>query len=125
MATLLMDAATDAQDAVTVRFVGNLDTYTAPGLRRRMGRHDLASGRVVLDVSGVTLVDSAGLGTLMSFANRAGQEGSRLVLICTPRIAKLLELAQLGDVFDLRVVAGGSPAGAGDAAPRRGNAAQP
>jgi len=127
VATALMDASTDAPsrtartragrprdltvqvsvddgDVVTVRAMGNLDIYTASQLRQRLARHDPASGRVVLDASAVTLVDSAGLGTLMSFANRARQGGSRLTLICTPLFAELLEIARLADAFDLRVV---------------------
>ena len=83
---LTVQVSVDEHDVVTVSAAGNLDIYTASRLRQRMGRHDLAAGRVVLDVSAVTLVDSAGLGTLMSFANRARQGGSRLSLVCTPRL---------------------------------------
>jgi anti-sigma B factor antagonist len=101
---LTVRASADERDVITVRAVGNLDIYTASQLRQRLSRHDPASGRVVLDVSAVTLVDSAGLGTLMSFANRARQGGSRLTLISTPQLAELLEIARLTDAFDLRVV---------------------
>ena len=68
---LTVQASVDERDVITVRAVGNLDIYTASELRQRLSRHDPAGGGVVLDVSAVTLVDSAGLGTLMSFANRA------------------------------------------------------
>ena len=103
---LTVQVSVDELDVVTVRAVGNLDIYTASRLRQRMDRHDLATGRVVLDISAVTLVDSAGLGTLMSFANRARQAGSRLALVCTPRLAELLEIARLADAFDLTLVSG-------------------
>lgn len=102
---LTLQVSVDERDVVTVRAVGNLDIYTASQLRRRLARHDPAGGYVVvLDVSAVRLVDSAGLGTLMSFANRARQGGSRLTLVCTPQLAELLEIARLTDAFDLRVV---------------------
>jgi anti-anti-sigma factor len=101
---LTVQVSVDERDVITVRAVGNLDIYTASELRQRLSRHDPAGGRVVLDVSAVTLVDSAGLGTLMSFANRARRGGSRLTLICTPQLAELLEIARLTDAFDLRVV---------------------
>jgi hypothetical protein len=39
----------------------------------------------------------------MSFANRARQGGTRLALVCTRRLAELLEIARLSDAFDLRV----------------------
>jgi anti-anti-sigma factor len=101
---LTVQVSVDERDVITVRAVGNLDIYTASQLRQRLSRHDPAGGRMVLDVSAVTLVDSAGLGTLMSFANRARQGGSRLTLICTLQLAELLEIARLTDAFDLRVV---------------------
>jgi anti-anti-sigma factor len=101
---LTVQVGVDVHGVVTVRAAGNLDIYTAARLRQRMARHDLADGRVVLDVSAVTLVDSAGLGTLMSFASRARQGGSRLALVCTARLAELLEIARLADAFDLTLV---------------------
>ena len=101
-----MQVSVDEHDVVTVRAAGNLDIYTASRLRQRMARHDLRRGRFVLDVSAVTLVDSSGLGTLMSFANRARQGGSRLALVCTHRLAELLEIARLADAFELTLVAG-------------------
>jgi anti-anti-sigma factor len=103
---LTVQMSVDEHDVVTIRAVGNLDIYTASRLRQRMPRHDLAAGHLVLDVSAVTLVDSAGLGTLMSFANRARQGGSRLTLVCTPRLAELVEIAHLADAFDLELAAG-------------------
>lgn len=101
---LTIQVSVDEHEVVTVRAAGNLDIYTASRLRQRMARQELADGRIVLDVSAVSLVDSAGLGTLMSFANRARQGGSRLALICTPRLAELLEIAHLADAFDLTLV---------------------
>jgi anti-anti-sigma factor len=91
-------------DLVAIRAAGNLDIYTIARLRERMERFDLATGGVVLDVSGVTLIDSSGLGTLLSFANRARQGGGRLALICTAALADVLEIARLADAFDLTLV---------------------
>ena len=103
---LTVQVSVDERDVVTVRAAGNLDIYTASRLRDRLARHDPTGDRVVLDVSAVALVDSAGLGTLMSFANRAQQGGGRLTLVCTPRLAELLEIARLSDAFDLQMTAG-------------------
>jgi anti-sigma B factor antagonist/stage II sporulation protein AA (anti-sigma F factor antagonist) len=91
-------------DLVAIRAAGKLDIYTIARLRERMARYDLTAGDVVLDVSGVTLVDSSGLGTLLSLANRARQGGGRLALICTPALAEVLEIARLADAFDLTIV---------------------
>ena len=103
---LSVQVTVDEHGAVTVRAAGNLDIYTIAHLRQRMARHDLSDGRVVLDVSDVTLIDSSGLGTLLSFANRARRTGSRLPLICRPDLADILEIARLSDAFDLTIVAG-------------------
>jgi len=103
---LSVEVTVDEHDVVTVRAAGNLDIYTIAHLRQRMARHDLSYGRVVLDVSDVALIDSSGLGTLLSFANRARHSGSRLALICRPGLADILEIARLTDAFDLKIVAG-------------------
>ena len=91
-------------DLVAIRAAGKLDIYTIARLREFLARYDLTTGDVVLDVSGVTLVDSSGLGTLLSFANRARQGGGRLALICTTALAEVLEIARLADAFDLTIV---------------------
>lgn len=87
-----------------MRATGNLDIYTIGRLRQRLARHDLSDGNVVLDVSGVTLIDSSGLGTLLSFANRARRGGSRLALVCGQDLARVLEIARVTDAFDLTLV---------------------
>ncbi len=91
-------------DIVTVRVTGNLDIYTIARLRQRMARYNLSDGHVVLDVSDVTLIDSSGLGTLVSFANRARPSGSRLPLICRQDLADVLEIARVTEAFDLTLV---------------------
>jgi anti-anti-sigma factor len=102
---LSVHVTVDEHDVVTVRAAGNLDIYTVARLRQRMARHELSDGRVILDVSDVTLIDSSGLGTLLSFANRARRSGSRLPLICRPDLADVLGIARLSDAFDLTIIA--------------------
>lgn len=101
---LAVHATRDADGVVTVRATGNLDIYTIGRLRQRLARHDLSDGNVVLDVSGVALIDSSGLGTLLSFANRARRGGSRLALVCGQDLARVLEIARVTDAFDLTLV---------------------
>lgn len=101
----------DDREIVTVRVEGQLDIYTTTRLRQRMARFDLGRGSVVIDVSGVTLIDSSGLGTLLSLANRARVDGARLPLICTPEVADILQIARLTDAFDLTIVDGAATGG--------------
>ncbi len=86
-----------------MRIVGKLDIYTVSRLTDRLARHDATTHPIVLDVSGVTLIDSAGLVTLVSLANRARRGDSRLELVCTPAFARLLDVARLTDAFDLTI----------------------
>ena len=101
---LSLQVGIDADDVVTVRASGNLDIYTATRLRQRVARHDLTNARLVLDVSGVTFIDSSGLGMLLSFANMARRGGARPRLICTPDLAEVLEITRLMEAFELTVV---------------------
>jgi anti-sigma B factor antagonist len=55
---------------------------------------------VLLDISAVEEVDSAGLGELVILYTTAGQNGSRLCLLSpTPRIAHLLETTRLSGIL--------------------------
>jgi anti-sigma B factor antagonist len=55
---------------------------------------------VLLDMSGVEDVDSAGLGELVILYTTAGQHGSRLCLVKpTPRILRLLETTKLSGIL--------------------------
>jgi anti-anti-sigma factor len=58
------------------------------------------SGRVVVDLSGVELLDATGLGVLVGAHRRARAQGRELVLRGTPpRIARLLALTRLHRVL--------------------------
>lgn len=101
---LTVQVSVGEDDRVTVHAAGKLDIYTVPRLRMKMSRYDPASGMVVLDVSGVTLIDSAGLGTLLSFANQARRAGVRLGLVCSPELHQVLQIARLDDAFAITFV---------------------
>ncbi len=67
---------------VVVHLVGEIDVSTASKLATSVGGL-LAegSGRVVLDMGGVTFCDSQGLGTLVVLSRRARMMGTALVLV--------------------------------------------
>ncbi len=81
-----------------VELHGPLDVYTAPALRERLER-DVASGcRVVVDLTGVTIIDSSGLGALLRARNRAEADAlARFGLICPGR-----RMRRLFDITGLR-----------------------
>src|SRR5207245_5432442 len=87
----------DRDDLVLVVLDGELDAYTTPGFREHVRRYDPARVQLVIDLGAVRLLDSAGLGELMSLRNQAHRGGAQLGIVC-PRV----RLTQLFWVTGLR-----------------------
>jgi anti-sigma B factor antagonist len=88
---------------VVLRATGDLDAYTAPGLRAQL--HEATSGAaelVVVDLAEITFIDSAGLGTLVGAHRRMREAGGRLRIVRPPAlVARAFELTGLDEVLDL------------------------
>ena len=89
---------------VVLRATGDLDAYTAPGLRTEL--HEATGGEatlVVVDLTSITFIDSAGLGTLVGAHRRMRESGGRLRVVRPPAlVARAFELTGLDDVLELR-----------------------
>jgi anti-sigma B factor antagonist len=88
---------------VVVRPTGDLDAYTAPELRSRLRGATEAGARIlVVDLSAVTFIDSAGLGALVG-AHRRMREGGGVLRIVQPPplVGRAFELTGLNEVLDL------------------------
>jgi len=70
--------------------VGELDAYTVSAFRESLG--DIASHeRVVIDLSDVPFMDSAGLGALIGGIRRTREQGGEVAVACSrPTLTKLL-----------------------------------
>jgi anti-sigma B factor antagonist len=83
---------------------GRVDAVTAPLLRARCDAL-LADGttRLVIDLSDVEFLDSAGLAAMVGALKRARAAGGdvRLVAPETPAVRRILELTRFDRVFDL------------------------
>jgi anti-sigma B factor antagonist len=93
---------TRTQGAHTVLEVsGEVDVYTAPGLRDRItDLLDAGQHLMVIDLGGVEFLDSTGLGVLVAGLNRAREVGGSLVLVCPQeRVLKLFRITGLDEVF--------------------------
>lgn len=113
---------TEAREGLTlVTLGGELDIYTVGSFRQDLEQLDPASAPLVIDLTDVTLLDSSGLGALVSLLNRARAGQGQLGLICPHRrLRRVFEITGLRRAFvfgdDLEMVRAGLAEGS-DAAP--------
>ncbi len=82
----------------TVRVAGELDLLTAPELNAALAE---APGDVVLDLRGVTFVDSAGLAVLVAQRRARRARGTRLrVERPRPNVVRAFALAGFGPALE-------------------------
>ncbi len=85
----------------TVKCTGKITSDTAPQLKAEVKRLMAESQSLVLDLSGVSFMDSSGLGTLVGLFLSARHAHCQLRLInLGDRIKDLLRLTRLADVFE-------------------------
>ena len=68
-----------AEDTRVVTVRGELDLYTAPEFERALGLNGAANGRVVVDLTDCTFIDSTGLGILIAADRHSGGNGLLIV----------------------------------------------
>jgi anti-sigma B factor antagonist len=100
---LKMTARTDGEVTV-IGVVGELDAWTAPLFRERVGTV-LGSGniRIVIDLSGCEFLDSTGLGLIVGALKRAVAAGGGLAVACDcERLLKTFRITGLDKVLAIR-----------------------
>jgi len=88
----VLDIQIDSADDYTIcRPVGELDAFTVSQFRKALAQ--LASNpRLLIDMSGVPFVDSAGLGALIGGIRRARELGGDVAVCCNrPTLTRLLK----------------------------------
>jgi anti-sigma B factor antagonist len=96
--------STSTEDGVvTVKVVGEVDTFTAPVLRSTLDSQLEQSPReLVIDLSGVQFLGSAGLAVLVETQKSARSREVALRLIATTRaVTRPLEVTGLIDLFTI------------------------
>ena len=79
--------------------LGEESTALREAIRRLL---DAGKKQILLDLTGVTNIDSSGLGTLVSCFATARREGAKLGLYgLSDRISDLMSMTKLATVFDL------------------------
>jgi anti-sigma B factor antagonist len=87
-------------DATIVGLAGELDIYTVPAFRSALDAQEPSPRRLILDLTDVTLLDSSGLGALVSMLNRSREVHSELGLVCPQRhIRRVFEITGLRRAF--------------------------
>lgn len=88
--------------ALVVHVVGEIDTLTAPALRAQLDEHLPAVKLLVLDLSQVTFLGSAGLAVLVAAKDDADRRGNTLRLVPGSRIvSRALEATGLLTLFEV------------------------
>jgi anti-sigma B factor antagonist len=121
----VLDIHIDLDAGCTVcRPVGELDAFTVSQFRQSLA--ELASTpRLLIDLSGVPFVDSAGLGALIGGIRRVRELGGDVAVACPrPTLTRLLRttgfdriVTVAGTLEDAKVALGVSPADPGAPAP--------
>jgi anti-sigma B factor antagonist len=97
-------AAVLDHDVHVVSVAGELDLHTAPDLRSSLdGAISKHPRRLVVDLGGVTFLDSTALGALVTAAKRARGAGARTVVVTDdPHTTKIFRVTALDRVLDVR-----------------------
>lgn len=96
------DVVPHGDDARVVHVIGEIDTLTAPALRAQLDEHLPAAHLLVLDLSQVSFLGSAGLAVLVAAKDDVDRRGHRLRLVCGSRIVtRALEATGLLSMFDV------------------------
>jgi anti-sigma B factor antagonist len=82
---------------------GEVDMFTAPKLRERLVQLvDEGKHRIVVNLQGVSFIDSMGLGTLVGGLKRVKEHQGTLALVCTDRpVMRVLTITGLNNVFPI------------------------
>ncbi len=100
----LLVESTPVDDGVAiVRLRGEADLHTAPILREALNDAVLQlPGTLVVDMRGVTFIDSMMLGVLLSATRRARPNGTEVrIVLNDPHVRRIFELTLLDHVMQL------------------------
>ncbi len=90
-----------AGDRAVLSVKGEVDVYTAPTLREHiLTAINEGASTVVVDLSGVSFMDSTGLGVLVGALKRLRQADGTLHVVCDSEpVLKIFRVTGLFDVF--------------------------
>lgn len=92
-----------ANDRLVVNVCGEVDLRTSPQLRAALLESaQKTTGSLLVDLSGVSYMDSSGVGTMVYVKRQVERDGRRLVLVgLQPRVRSVLEITHLDKFFTI------------------------
>src|SRR5215212_6008683 len=94
--------SSDGPRKVVIWVTGELDAETGRAVRARLAQAERhASSNVILDLAGVTLIESVALSSLVHGAKSMNEFGRLRVISPPERVARVLEEAGMANVFEL------------------------
>lgn len=88
--------------AVVVAVVGDVDMNTVPELEEQLAESTRSDVPLVLDLAGVTFLDSTGLGALVRCHRRGQRDGTGFrVVVASRTVSRPLALTSLDAVLDV------------------------
>jgi anti-sigma B factor antagonist len=97
---MTLTVTTEDRDNLTlVTLGGELDIYTVPNFRQDIERYDPADTQMVVDLTEVTLLDSSGLGALVSLLRARGGIGQLGVVCPHDHLRRVFEVTGLKRAF--------------------------
>jgi anti-sigma B factor antagonist len=91
------------RDVTILHLNGEIDLRTSPQLRGTfLDLVDRKPARIILDLSGVSYVDSSGVGTIVELKRRAMRHESRIILVgLQERVRSVFEITRLDKFFEI------------------------
>jgi anti-anti-sigma factor len=89
--------------AVVVVAVGEIDLASSPQLREALVAPDAQASTVVLDLRGVTFIDSSGLGVIVGQQKRSREDGHSFAIAVdgASPVQRILDLSGLINILDV------------------------
>ena len=101
-----LDISQSGNDTIVRILSPRLDASVAPLFKTEMTAMVNAGARhIVLDMSGVRMVDSSGLGTLVSILKLLNGQGTIVIRAATPSVLGLFKLTRMDRVFTIEAAA--------------------
>lgn len=91
-------------DTCVVTLAGEIDAYAAPSLRLDLRGvvEERGASTVVVDLAGVTFLDSSALGAVVGLLRRVRERSGRLLIVLPQgHAARIFELTGLDQILDL------------------------